>query len=51
MIIETANEYNALLYDHEILRANRTENGIAELILLAKSRFAGLDFRLSLIHI
>jgi len=46
VIIETANEYNALLYDHEILRANRTENGIAELILLAKSRFAGLDFRL-----
>ncbi len=46
VIIEIANEYNALLYDHEILKANRTTNGVAELILLAKSRFAGLDYRL-----
>lgn len=44
VIIEIANEYNADSYDHEIIRS---DEGEAELINLAKSRFDNAPFRLA----
>jgi hypothetical protein len=46
VIIEIANEYPLIGYDHPIIRNNTVAGGIGELINLAKSRFAGLDWRL-----
>jgi hypothetical protein len=46
VIIEIANEYPLTGYDHPIIRNNTVAGGIGELINLAKSRFAGLDWRL-----
>lgn len=45
VIIEIANEYNDDdSYDHDVIK---TEDGMAELIRLAQSRFDGADFRLA----
>lgn len=44
VVIEIANEYNTDSYDHEIIR---TDDGEAELITLAKSRFDNAPFRLA----
>ena len=46
VIIEIANEYQNGGFNYSIIKNNSTSSGIGELILLARSRFAGAPFTL-----
>jgi hypothetical protein len=46
VIVEIANEYDSPLYNQPLIERNLAVDGVAELITLAKGRFAGLDYRL-----
>jgi hypothetical protein len=46
VIIEIANEHDSATYKHPVIGQNLATGGVAELIALAKSRFAGRGYRL-----